>query len=397
MRGGMFRAVRFSALVAAISLNGGGVTAAQSLQAGNNIVYPQTRRVDVVDTQFGVPVADPYRWLENDVRTDGQVRAWVDAQNAVTAGFLQSLPGREALKERLKQLFDYERYGIPVTKGGRYFYTRNNGLQNQSILYVRESLNGEGRELIDPNPWAKDGATALADWVPSENGKHLLYSIQEGGTDWRTLKVRDVNTGADLPDVVEWVKYSAMSWAKDGSGFYYSRYPAPKPGSAYQALTDNHEIYFHKLGTQQSADQRIFATPGRPELYSVGEVSDDGQWLIASSLKGISQTYEVSLVDLKKPTAKPRVLIPGFEHNYSYHRKSRLDFLLHHRRRIAASENRNARHRALQPDTPNGRSRRQSEARKRGFDRWRSDHLLFGGRQVGCPRSRARWHVEEDG
>ena len=118
--------------------------------------------------------------------------------------------------------------------------------------------------------------------------------------------------------MVEWVKYSGMSWAKDGSGFYYSRYPAPKQGSAYQALTDNHEIYFHKLGTQQSTDQRIFATPGRPELYSVGEVSDDGQWLIASSLKGISQAYEVSLIDLKNPGAKARVLIPGFEHNYSF-------------------------------------------------------------------------------
>jgi prolyl oligopeptidase len=159
------------------------------------LAYPQTRRVDVVETQFGVPVADPYRWLENDVRNDNEVKAWVDAQNVVTNAFLNTLPGREQLEKRITELYDYERFGVPQKKGGRYFYTHNTGLQNQSVLFVRDSVDGEGRVLIDPNPWSKDGATALAEWTPNEQGTRLLYAIQDGGTDWRTLRVLDVATG----------------------------------------------------------------------------------------------------------------------------------------------------------------------------------------------------------
>ena len=286
--------------------------------AAPTLTYPATKRVDLVENQFGTPVADPYRWLENDVRNDSEVASWVAAQNNVTNSFLQTLPGRQALEKRMTELYDYERFGTPQKKGGRYFYAHNSGLQNQAVLFVRDSLNGEGRVLIDPNPWAKDGATALAEWVPSENGKLLLYSIQDGGTDWRTVKVRDVATGSDLADEVKWVKFSNLDWAKDGSGFYYSRFPEPKSGAKFQSLNENQEIYFHKLGTPQGADRLVFATPKRPDLNNTGEVSDDGRWLIVYSSSGTDARYEIALVDLRNPRAKPHVIVPGFDYNYSY-------------------------------------------------------------------------------
>ena len=282
------------------------------------LTYSATRRTSQVDPQFGVAVADPYRWLENDVRTDAEVKAWVDAQNVVTRGFLDTLPGREALEKRITQLYDYERFGVPRKKGGRYFYTHNSGLQNQAVLFVRDSAGGEGRMLIDPNPWSTDGATALAEWVPSEQGKKLLYAVQDGGTDWRTLRVLDVDSGKLLPDEVKWVKFSDLSWAGDGSGFYYSRFEAPSAGGTYQSLNQNQKVYFHKLGTAQSADQLMFATPARPDLSHSAEVSDDGRWLVISSSSGTDDRYEVTLLNLTKRSAKPRVLVPGFTHNYSY-------------------------------------------------------------------------------
>ena len=282
------------------------------------LTYPASRRTSQVDPQFGVDVADPYRWLENDVRTDPEVKAWVDAQNVVTRGFLDTLPGREALEKRITQLYDYERFGVPRKKGGRYFYTHNSGLQNQAVLFVRDSASGQGRVLIDPNPWSKDGATALAEWVPDEQGKRLLYAVQDGGTDWRTLRVLDVATGQLLADEIKWVKFSDLSWAKDGSGFYYSRFEAPAESGTYQSLNQNQQVYFHKLGTAQSADRLIFATPKRPDLSHYAEVSDDGRWLIVTSASGTDDRYEITLIDLSKPGAKPRVLIPGFTHNYSY-------------------------------------------------------------------------------
>lgn len=180
--------------------------------------YPETRRVDQVDKLFGEKVEDPYRWLENDVRTDPEVAAWVAAQNRVTDAYLATLPGRAIFKERLRTLIDYERFGLPTKKGSRYFYTRNSGVQNQSVLYVRDTLDGPGRVLIDPNGWAADGATALSEWVPSENGRLIAYGIQDGGTDWRTLKVLDVATGKPLDDEVKWAKFTAVAWAHNGSG-----------------------------------------------------------------------------------------------------------------------------------------------------------------------------------
>ena len=292
--------------------------AAQATQSAPAFVYPHTRTVDLVEDHFGVKVADPYRWLENDVRNDPEVANWVTAENEVTDAFLATLPLRDWFKQRMTALYDYERYAVPVKKGGRYFYTHNSGLQNQSVLFVRDSLNGEPRQLIDPNTWSKDGATALAEWTPSEDGKLLAYSIQDGGTDWRTVKVMDVATGKIMPDELKWLKYGGnVAWAKDGSGFYYSRYPAPAAKATFQNATLNHRVYFHKLGTTQAADRLVYSTPANPKLSHYVQVSDDGHWLIIStSLAG--DENDVHVIDLKKPRSKPIALFTGLKNQWNY-------------------------------------------------------------------------------
>jgi len=281
------------------------------------LAYPNTDTQPIVEEQHGIRVADPYRWLENDVRQDAKVREWVTAQNNVTQAYLKTLPGRDAFKKRLTELYDYERFTAPKKKGGRYFYTRNDGLQNQSVLYVRDRLDGEGRVLIDPNAWAKDGATALAEWKASNDGRYLVYGVQDGGTDWRTVKVLDVATGKDTGDTVEWVKFSNLDWAKDGSGFFYSRFAAPAEGK-FTALNENQQVYFHRLGTAQSTDRLVYATPDRPKLGHSAEVSDDGRWLIITSSEGTDERYEITLIDLTKPSARPRTLIKGLENDWRY-------------------------------------------------------------------------------
>ena len=291
---------------------------AQAAAAAPVLAYPQTRTVDVVETQFGVPVADPYRWLENDVRNDPQVEAWVTAENQVTDRFLQTLPLRDWFKQRMTALYDYERYGLPVKKGGTYFYSHNSGLQNQSVLFVRSGLTGEPRQLIDPNGWSKDGATALAEWTPSEDGKLLAYSIQDGGTDWRTVKVMDVATGKTRTDELKWLKYGGnVSWVKDGSGFYYSRFPAPAAKATFQNATLNNRVYFHKLGTKQAADRLVYSTPANPKLSHSGSVSEDGRWLVIStSLAG--DENDIHVIDLKRPAAKPVAVFTGLKNQWNY-------------------------------------------------------------------------------
>jgi prolyl oligopeptidase len=281
------------------------------------ITYPATDRGDTVDEQFGVKVADPYRWLENDVRTDPKVAAWVEAENKITDAYLATLPGRDVFKARLKKLIDYERFGQPERKGGRYFYLHNTGLQNQAVLFVRDGVDGQGRVLMDPNGWSKDGATALGEWAPSEDGKKLVYAIQDGGTDWRTVKVLDVDTGKVLDDDIEWVKFSGLSWAKDGSGFYYSRFAAPPEGEKFQSTNENQTVYFHKLGTPQSADVMIYATPDHPKWSHGAGVTDDGKWLVIYTTEGTDNRNDVTVIDLTAPNPTPRKLFTGMANMWS--------------------------------------------------------------------------------
>ena len=319
----MSRKALFAPLaLVALSMTPAAVHAAEDAAAsapGPALAYPDTARGDTVDPQFGVDVADPYRGLEDDVRVNPKVADWVAAQNKVTDAYLATLPGRDTFKKRMTELYNYERFGLPTKAGTRYFYTRNDGLQPQSVLYVREGLKGEGRVLIDPNLWAKDGATALAEWNPSEDGKHLLYSVQDGGTDWRIVRVKDVATGQDLPDEVRWVKFSALDWAKDGGGFYYSRFPEPAAGGAFQSLNENHSVYFHRLGTPQSADVLIHATPDKPKLNNSAIVTDDGQYLLVFGSEGTDARLGLTLYPVRaKGVGKPVTLVDDFANNWEY-------------------------------------------------------------------------------
>lgn len=290
---------------------------AHGVQAANAaIAYPMTRRVGVVDPQFGVDVADPYRWLENDVRTDPAVADWVASQNATTNAYLAMLPGRSAFSQRMTALYHYDRLGLPKRAGNRYFYTRNNGQQNQSVLYVRDGLSGEGRALIDPNDWAADDATALAEWEPDPQGARLLYAVQDGGTDWRIVRVMDVATGQVLADELRWVKFSGFSWASDGSGFYYSRFPAPEAGATFQSLNINQAVWFHRIGTAQSEDVLVYATPDHATWNHIAEVTDDGRYLLVTSSEGTDDRHEIHLIDLRRPNAAPITIVAGLENKW---------------------------------------------------------------------------------
>lgn len=280
------------------------------------IAYPATRTVEVVDDYHGVTVADPYRWLENDVRVDADVAAWVEAQNAVTFEYLKALPGREAIAARMTELLNYERYGLPEKEGGKYFYSKNDGLQNQSVFYVADAAGDDGRVLIDPNAWASDGTVALAGTVPSPDGSKVAYLIQDGGSDWRIIEVLDVATGEKTSDRVEWVKFSGLSWAKDGSGFYYSRYPETSAEEKFTSLNLNQKVYFHKLGAPQSEDRIIVEDPARPKVGWGAGVSEDGRYLGVYSSEG-TDGNGLSFIDLQDPAAKRVVAVEHFDNNHS--------------------------------------------------------------------------------
>ncbi|MFC0204151.1 prolyl oligopeptidase family serine peptidase [Novosphingobium soli] len=278
------------------------------------ITYPQTRRDDLVETHFGEEVADPYRWLEADVRHAPEVADWVGRENAVTESYLAGLPQRAHFERRIRTFMDYERFGIPTKAGGYYFYTRNTGLQNQAQLFVRKGLEGEPRLLLDPNAWAADGATALDAWEPSEKGRYLLYSVQDGGSDWRILRVLDVRTGAPLDDEIRWAKFTALAWVGE-EGFLYSRFPAPQEGAAFQGLNYDQTVYFHRLGTPQDSDELVYATPDHPDQGHVAEVTQDGRLALITSHVGTDARYEVRVIDLRhrrRGEWKARPLVSGF-------------------------------------------------------------------------------------
>ncbi len=282
------------------------------------MTYPETRRDALVETLFGDAIADPFRWLEADVRSAPDVADWVERQNAVTRANLDALPGRTWFEDRIRALFDNERFGLPVKAGGRYFYERNTGLLNQAQLFMRKGMKGQPKLLLDPNTWADDGATALDNWKPSEKGKYLLYSVQDGGTDWRILQVLDVRTGTKLADEVRWAKFTDLAWVGD-EGFLYSRFPEPEPGKKFQSLNFNQAIYYHRIGTDQASDELVFATPEHPERNHTIEVTTDGRHAIITSSVGTDARYEVHIVDLerrKRDGWTPHRLIAGFEHDW---------------------------------------------------------------------------------
>jgi prolyl oligopeptidase len=290
---------------------------ASSVLAEPALPYPETQQTQVIDEQFGQKVADPYRWLEDDVRNSKDVANWVAAQKAVADPYLDSLPAKAPLAARMKALFNYERYSLPQKAGGHYFFTKNDGLQNQSPLYVRKGLKGKDRVLIDPNAWAKDGATALDQWEPSPDGKLIAYAVQDGGSDWRTIRVLDVKTGKTVGDDIKWAKFTNIAWVGN-EGFLYSRFAAPEKGQEFQALNENQQLMFHRIGTAQAEDKVVYATPDRPKLGHTAQVTADNRWVVITSAQGTDDKYEISLIPLfhKKREWKPMPLVEGLDHDW---------------------------------------------------------------------------------
>jgi prolyl oligopeptidase len=289
-----------------------------SSAAEKRLVYPQTRRADHVDTYHGVRVPDPYRWLEDDVRNSKEAAEWVAAENRVTTAYLDAIPQREAIRRRLTELWNYPKYSSPFKKGRRYFFLKNDGLQNQSVLYTMDSLAGEPRMLLDPNGWSKDGTVALAGLDVSKDGRLLAYGRAEAGSDWVTWHVLDVDTGKTLADQLRWIKFSDAAWTKDGKGFFYSRYEEPKKGKDFQSLNLNNKLYYHRVGAPQSDDVLVYFRPEHPEWSYGAGVSDDGRYLVIATHVGTDHRYRITVRDLAEPYAMPVELIDHFQNEYTF-------------------------------------------------------------------------------
>ncbi len=248
------------------------------VSCGNKIKYPVTKTVNVVDDYFGTKVPDPYRWLEDD--NSPETKEWVKAENKVTFDYLKKIPQREKIRKRLTELWDYEKYDLPYKEGGLYFFSKNNGLQNQPVLYVQKSLDSEPRVLLDPNKLSKDGTTALVTTAVSKNGKYLMYGLSSGGSDWHEFFVRNIESGKDMTDHIEWIKFSGGSWSKNSKGFYYSCFPKPEKGKVLVQQNKFQKIYYHKIGTDQSKDLLIYEDPKHPDWGFNASVTEDGKYLI---------------------------------------------------------------------------------------------------------------------
>ncbi|HKE89962.1 MAG TPA: prolyl oligopeptidase family serine peptidase [Gemmatimonadales bacterium] len=289
--------------------------------AAQRLRYPETKRGAQVDDYHGTPVADPYRWLEDVDAPD--TRAWVETQNAVTFAYLAGVPEREAIRRRLTAVWDYPRFGTPFKKHGEYFFYKNDGLQNQAVLYHQSSRGAAPRVLLDPNGLSPDGTIAVSTVAVSEDARHLAYATAVSGSDWNEIRVRDIATGRDLDDHIRWVKFSEISWSHDQAGFFYSRYPAPENDNPLLAVNRFHRLYYHRLGTDQSADHLIYQRLDHPDWGMTGHVTEDGRYLVISLWLGTDRRNRVYVADLLDPlhpalTAAPLQLLDDFDAHYSF-------------------------------------------------------------------------------
>ncbi|MGA2032084.1 MAG: prolyl oligopeptidase family serine peptidase [Thermoguttaceae bacterium] len=294
------------------------VSPAGIASAGDRIQYPPARRVDHVDSYFGARVADPYRWLEEDIRNAPEVAAWVAAENKVTYRYLESIPQREKIRRRLTALWNFAQYASPFKAGGRYYYLKNDGLQNQPVLYVMDTLDGRPRPLLDPNTWSKDGTIALGGLGFSDGGRYMAYCRAEAGSDWSTWQVMEIGSGKLLADELKWTKFSHASWSKDGKGFFYSRFEEPKKGAEFQALNFNNKLYYHRAGTPQAADVLTYFRPEHPQWQYAGFASEDGRYLVILTELGTDERFRVTVKKLTDAGEAPIELIDNFEHEYSF-------------------------------------------------------------------------------
>jgi prolyl oligopeptidase len=269
--------------------------------------YPTPHKDATVDDYAGTKVADPYRWMES--LDSKEVVDWVAASNAVTEPYLQSLPLREPFRTRLTELWNYPRISVPTVEGGRIFYARNTGLQKQAPIFVRASRDAEPKLVIDPNVISADGSVSLSEWAPSPDAKLFAYGLSEGGADWRTVHVRDIITGKDLPDEVRWMRFSNLAWTKDSKGFFYSRYPEPPKNKVLEAALSGHAVYYHRVGTPQSQDTLVYERKDLPQWVIDAEVTEDGRYLLITMAEGAEQRNRLYFADLVDPKA-PKISAP---------------------------------------------------------------------------------------
>jgi len=311
----MTNTMRWLACAACVAATWSAVPAAQT----RSFKYPQPRKGDTVDTYFGAKVADPYRWMED--LNSPELKQWIDGENKITFNYLDGLPVRDALKTRITALYNYPRVTAPRYEGRHWFYNRNTGLQRQSVVYTRETLNGPETVVIDPNRLSPDGSVALSAFYPAPDGQHFAYGQSEGGSDWSTYYVGELGTERQAPDEIKWVKFSSIAWTEDGKGFFYGRYPEPPPGRALEAAVRDKKIFYHALGTPQSADRLMYERRDEPTLFIDAYTDDSGRYVFVVTNKGTSNKNELFVKDLRNPRepdldAPVRPLYPG--HTASY-------------------------------------------------------------------------------
>ena len=292
---------------------------ATHLVAGENrtvFAYPPSERQAQTDVLHGTRVADPYRWLEDD--NAEATKLWVEAQNKLTFSYLEGIAPRAAIRQRVTELWNYEKFGVPSKHGEYYVYAHNNGLQNQSVIFIMRGLDGEPRLLLDPNTLSPDGTVALATYSISEDGNYMAYGLSDGGSDWRTIHVRDIGTGKDLPDKIEWMKFSDIAWRKDNQGFYYSRYDAPKQGDKLKGSNYFHKLYYHKLGTEQHQDVLVYEDRAHKRRGFDGKVSEDGHYLIIQVWEGTENKNRVYYKDLRADASPVIKLLDAFDAEYEF-------------------------------------------------------------------------------
>jgi len=293
--------------------------AAMSLQAqAPAVTYPDTRKVDQVDTYHGVAVPDPYRWLEDD--NSAETKAWVKTQNEVTEKYLSGLPQRAPVKKLYTDLYNFEKFGVPFTEGKRYFWTRNDGLQQQNVLYTAESLTGTASVALDPNTLSKDGTVALTGLAPSRDGRYLAYGIAGAGSDWQEWHVRDLATGKDTADLIKYVKFSSASWTADGKGFFYSRYDAPKEGAALTGANYFQKLYYHRLGEDQAKDTLVMENKKEKQWIFGATVDDEGHHAIITVTRDTGSKNAVFVLALKNGAfagGAPKTITDAFDAQFS--------------------------------------------------------------------------------
>jgi prolyl oligopeptidase len=281
-----------------------------------SLKYPESYRGDHVDDYHGTKVADPYRWLEDP--DSAQTQAWVKAQNELTFDYLSQIPARNEIRERITQLWNYEKYGIPFQEGDRYFYFKNDGLQNQSVLYTLQTLEDTQQVLLDPNLLSTDGTIALSGLAVSRNGRYLAYGLSRAGSDWVDWQVKEITTGEELSDRLHWVKFSGVSWTTDNLGFFYSRYDPPDAQSKLEEVNYYQKLYYHRLGTPQAADELIYHRPDQKEWGFAGSVTESGHYLIINVWKGSDSQNLIFYKDLREPRSPIVELISEFEASFDF-------------------------------------------------------------------------------